>query len=188
MVGWQEMRPELSLEQCENGLIVRVNAPMDVLRIVLTCAGAAVLYFFLRRTRSSDVPVPYLILFLFLLAAVEIFRALRGTRVELRVQDLDFVSTGHAPGGYSPSSVSRDDLLRLEFGEGSGGEDKELPCGLYAEYQSDSAFETSFCLLPHIDREQTEQVIQAIRMRYPEIDKLTITRPPGSGLTILNLH
>ncbi len=183
------MRPDLSIEQCENGLVVRFNAPMDILRIVLTCAGAAIFCFFLRRARSSDVPVPFLIAFVFLVAALEIFRALRGTRVELRVQNLDFVSTGHAPGGYFPSSVSRDDLLRLEFREASGGgEDREFPRGLYVEYQSDSAFETCFCLLPHIDREQTEEVIQAIRARFPEIDKLTITRPPGSGLTLLNLH
>jgi hypothetical protein len=116
------MRPELSIEQCENWLIVRVNAPMDLLRIVGTCAVVAVFYSFFRRIHSSDVPVPYLIAFIILLAAVEVFRALRGTRVEMRVQNLDFVSTGHATGGYSPSSVSRDDLLRLEFREGSGGE------------------------------------------------------------------
>lgn len=178
----------LSIEGAGSRLRVRVEAPSDVLRIVLTVAGSGIFVFLF--TRKSG-PMGWLALVfavVFVISAIrEIFGAIRGTDVELLVEDLNFSTSGHAPGGYHPGFVSRDDLLRLEFRNGSeGGDSPECPRGLYVEYNSQSAFETSICVLPHIDEQQAQEAIQAIRFRFPELDRLT-PRPQRGGLISLNL-
>ena len=78
--------------------------------------------------------------------------------------------------------------MRLEFREASGGgENVEYPRGLYIEYNSDSAWETRVCVLPHIDKQQAQEVIDTIRKRFPEIDQITQPRPAKSDLISLNL-
>jgi hypothetical protein len=184
------MRSDLSIEGTGTGLRARVEAPTDILRIVMTAAGACLfIYLFARRLHSIEWPA--LIFFAILVISLigEIFRALRGTDVELHVENLNFTSSGHAPGGYRPGFISREDLLRLEFRKASGGGDfPECPRGLYVEYSSDSASETSICVLLHIDEQQSQEVIQAIRLRFPEIDQLTYPRAPKSDLISLHLN
>ena len=184
------MRSELTIEPYESGLRVRVRAPMDLWRIVLLVPiGALFLYLIPRHSDFSGWILKLLLALIVLSLLRELVSAARGTEVELVIRDLDFVSRGHAPGGYRPCQVSRDDLLRLEFRKSSGGgEEQEYPCGLYVEYDSDSAWETAVCVLPGIDAQQTKQVIDAIRSRFPELDRITSPRPSKSGLISLNLN
>ena len=59
-----------------------------------------------------------------------IVSALRGTAVELRVTNLEFISSGDAPEDYSPSVIARADIYNLQYREASGGGDfPELPEG-----------------------------------------------------------
>jgi hypothetical protein len=185
------MRSQLQIESLDKSLLVRIRASIDLLRIVLTLMGGAFFIFFLLRSDLSRQPgmLVLAVLFVAFLILKEIIAAARGTNVELTVRNLDFVSTGHAPGGYVPCQVSRDDLLRLEFRhESGGGDDTEYPSGLYVEYNRDSAYDTRVCVLPGITEEQTKEVIDAIRRQFPEIDRITFPRPAKSGLISLNLN
>jgi DNA gyrase/topoisomerase IV subunit A len=42
---------------------------------------------------------------------------LRGTDVTLKVTNFDLIRTGHAPDGYSPSSIPRASIYNLDFRE-----------------------------------------------------------------------
>jgi hypothetical protein len=112
--------------------------------------------------------------------------ALRGTDVHLTVTNLDLISTGHAPDGYHPSTISRADIYNLTFSEGNGGENSQ-PSSLYVEYRGGLFVNANTCVLPHLDTNQTEQVIQAILHRFPDTTTLPPTRPNDPGLISLNL-
>ncbi len=121
----------------------------------------------------------------------DIVSALRGTAVELRVTNLEFVSSGHAPEDYRPSTIARADIYNLEYREASGGGDfPELPEGLYVEHHSAGLglWNKSTCILPHLDKAQTEQFIQAIYRRFPDTGKLPSTGAFEPYLTSLNLN
>jgi len=114
---------------------------------------------------------------------------LRGTEVTLKVTNLDLISTGHAPDGYGPSSIPRASIYNLEFHEAiEGGEDAPQPSGLYVEHQG-FLRDPVTCVLPHIDKMQTHQVIEAILRRFPDTESLA---PPKKGndydLISLNLN
>ena len=64
----------------------------------------------------------------------EAISSLRGTDVRPQVGNLDLISEGHAPGGYSSSTISRATVERFEYRKASGGGDgPDYPEGLYAE-------------------------------------------------------
>jgi len=184
------MSTSLRIETTSSGLLVRVKASTVVWRIAVAILGGGFFSYVIVRQASFPRSADILALIFLLFAIIrEIISAARGTDVELRVENLNFVSTGHAPGGYTRGTVSRDDLLRLDYRAASGGgDDPEYPGGLYVEYNSDSAWETRICALPHITEQQTEEVIAAIRREFPEIDKLTQGRPAHSPLISLNLN
>jgi len=183
------MRTDLSIQTNGAGMLIRVEAPMDLLRIVLTLAGGGLFLYFASRSSEFGGWISLAVVAILGLAVMkEVYAGLRGTDVELAIENLNFSTSGHAPGGYIPGYVAREDLISLAFREREGGgEDEERPRGLYADYSSDSPNETRLCLLPHINKEQSEEVIQAIRQRFPEVEKLTSGRFPKGGLISLNL-
>lgn len=120
-----------------------------------------------------------------------VISALRGTAVELHVTNLDFVSSGHAPEDYQPSTIARADIYNLEYRDASGGGDfPELPEGLYVEHLGAGLglWNKSTCVLPHLDKVQTEQVIEAIYRRFPDTGKLPPTGTFEPYLTSRNLN
>jgi hypothetical protein len=118
----------------------------------------------------------------------DIISAVRGTDVELLVTNLDLKSTGHAPDGYTPCTVSRADIYNLEFREAIGGGDvSDSPRGLYVEHRGCTPWNSNSCMLPNIDEPQTGEVIKAIYSRFPDTGNLPPTGPLEPYLTSLNL-
>jgi hypothetical protein len=114
----------------------------------------------------------------------------RGADVELRVTNLELVSTGRSPSNYKPSTISRADIYDLQYREAQhGGEEfPDLPEGLYVEYSQGMPWEASACVLPHVGREQTEEIIQKIMARFPDTGTLAIRPSKSSHLISLNLN
>jgi hypothetical protein len=120
-----------------------------------------------------------------------IVSALRGTAVELRVTNLELISSGHAPEDYSPPVIPRADVYNLQYREASGGGDfPELPEGLYVEHYGAGLglWNKSTCVLPHLDKAKTEQVIQTIYRRFPDTGQLPQVGAFEPYLTSLNLN
>ncbi len=170
------------------GFEARVTAPAHLNRIIFEILGSAIFAYLIYRSSIRMVEGVLLLALLVIGLVREAYVSLRGTDVRLSVEDLNFRTVGHSPGGYIQGEVAREDVLRLEYRAASGGEDAEHPCGLYLEYNSDSPLATSICLLPHIDDQQANQVIDALRLRFPDFDRFMSQRPPKTDLVLLNLQ
>lgn len=114
----------------------------------------------------------------------------RGADVELCVTNLDLISTGNSPSGYRPSTIPRAEIYDLQYREAQlgGGEFPDLPEGLYVEYDQGMPWDASACVLPHVGRIQTEEIIQKIMDRFPDIGKLASRPSKPSPLISLNLN
>ena len=109
------MPARLEINDTDSGLRIQVADSWDRSRIILNLLGCI---FFVLFFRYSSLSRPTMILFgAFLVFTVgkEVRSALRGTNVELKVNNLDFISSGHAPCGYDPSITSRADMYNLEY-------------------------------------------------------------------------
>jgi hypothetical protein len=182
------MPATLEIRDTPHRLCIYARGPRTYSRLLVALAiGLAAGYFF----RHAAFSIPFLlfvVLFAFGLVN-EVIACLRGTRVQLLVGNLDLISTGYAPGGYTPSTISRADIFRLEFREAAGGgETPELPQGLYVEYRGSGAWESARCVLPHIDKSQTDQAIEALYHRFPDTGTLASAPPYESDLISLNLN
>jgi hypothetical protein len=157
----------VTIREVRDGLYDRVTERRRPWNILLTLAGGIGMAAFVYYAKFD-----FRLLELFLLGIVavalirDIISTLRGTDVELRVTNLHFISTGHAPAGYKSSSIPRADIYNLKFGEAMSG-DHEQPSGLYVEHHGIFRYPAE-CVLPHIDEAQTEQVIEAIYRRFPD--------------------
>jgi len=179
----------LDIRETPEGLTFQVREARKLGQVLLTIGVALFFGFLLYRSNDSII----LRLTFGTLAALSIVRdfvsRLQGAHVTLRVTNLDLISTGHAPDGYSPSSIPRASIYNLEFREASGGgEDAPNPSGLYVEHEG-LLHNPATCVLPHINEEQTQQAIEAILRRFPDTESLA---PPRKGyssdLISLNLN
>jgi hypothetical protein len=64
----------------------------------------------------------------------------------------------------------------------------DLPKGLYVEYSQRLPWDASACVLPHVGREQTEEIIRKIMDRFPDTGKLAVRPPEPAQLVSLNLN
>ena len=169
----------LTFSVAENGSLWKATGALVFGVIFL----AFVLHFFVGVSRLAG-------LFFLGLCALSMIRDLiayaRGTRVVLRVTNLELTSTGFAK-DYSPSSIPRANVQRLEYRKesGGGGESAACPSGLYVEGRR-SLWSTQ-CLLPNIDEAQTNQVIDRIYARFPDTSTSALTGPEESGIITLGL-
>jgi len=182
------MPATLEIRDTSHRLGIYARGPRNYGRLLLTLAvGAVATYFFLHGASSIPFQV-FVVLFSFGMVK-EVIACLRGTSVQLRVGNLDLISTGHAPGGYTPSTISRADIFTLEFRKAAGGDETpELPQGLYVEYRGGGPWQSARCVLPHIDKSQTDQTIEAVYKRFPDTGTLASTGPYESDLISLNLN
>jgi len=185
------MPASLAIRDYPTGISVRVKESRRTWSALATLvAGSVFLYFVFH---SKDEPQAYLLVVGGLCVVVivkDIVSFLRGTGVELRVTNLEFVSYGHAPEDYTPSTIARADIYNLEFREASGGPDgPQLPKGLYVGHHcvGPGPGTTSTCVLPHIDKDQAERAIEAIYRRFPDTGKLPVTGTFEPYLISLNL-
>jgi hypothetical protein len=179
----------LTIREIPDGLSIRVTEPRRPWRILLTLAVGVAFAIMFHYAKGNS----YLVrIFIFGIAAVSIVREIislsRGTEVELRITNLDFISTGHAPNGYNNSSIPRADIYAMEFREAiGGGDDREQPSGLYVEHHGILRNPTT-CVLPHIDQVQPQQVIETIYRRFPDTSTLAPNANTDPYLISLNLN
>jgi hypothetical protein len=171
------------------GLSIRVMEPRKSGRILLTIATGIVAGYLLYRI-PFDAPMPRWLVEGALAIGIlaNVIAALRGCSVELRVTNLDFMSTGHAPEGYKASTTPQADILRLEYRDAI--RDVDLPeqaQGLYAEHRGIGSWAASTCILPQVNRAQTEQIIEAIYRRFPDTGTLSSSGAQPTQLISLNL-
>jgi hypothetical protein len=169
------------IEERASGLLVSVTEPGNYGRVALIAAlGSVVGYFFLRAATSTALRIAVCLFLLFVLIK-DAISSLRGTAVQLQIGNLDLLSKGHAPGGYSPSTISRADIERFEYrSAGGGGDCAEWPEGLYAEWKGFGPWPSSRCILPGVSQDQADAVIEAIYKRYSD----TGTFSPIIGLNL----
>jgi hypothetical protein len=179
------MPARLELHELPGELVVRVTEPRSIETILLTVSAGAVIIIFLFHALSG----PTLILAgVALVLGMQITSAFRGANVELRVTNLDFVSTGHSPSGYHPSIISRAEIYHLEFRDAnSGGHEVDLPHGLHVKHNGPAPWSLATCVLPHANRVQTQGVIEEIFRVFPDTGTLPQTRDDKPYLTLLNL-
>ena len=182
------MAATLEIREFPQGLTIRVRASHRVGRVFLSVlVGSVAACFFLYFANGSRLFQMVVGGLCALYVGWAVVSELRGTDVELRVDNLDFSSLGHAPGGYSPSIISRADIDRLEFRKASGGgDDPVLPQGLYFEHRG-GVWNAATCVLPHLNETKTEEVIEAIYRRFPDTGTLASGDRDKSHLTLLNL-
>jgi len=178
----------LEIRDTEEGLIVSATASNATLlwRIPVEVAiGAVFIVYWYRST------VPNFLFFvvsgiLALGILKDLVSLLRGTSVELVITNSGFISSGHSPGGYYRCSVARADVRNLEYRKAAGGGDiPESPAGLFVETHDASWLSPGMCVLPHLNEEQTNQVIEAVLRRFPDLPS---GAPEPSGLISLNLN
>lgn len=183
------MPATLDIRETPKGLTFHVHQGRrlgSILLILICASGFGYLLY-----RSSDTTMMR-ILFGALTAFFvirDVIGHFRGTDVTLEISNLDLISTGHAPDGYSPSSIPRASIYNLEFHRAiEGGDDAPQPSGLYVEHQG-VLHDPVTCVLPHLDEAQTRQAIETILRRYPDTESLA---PPksayASDLITLNLN
>ncbi len=179
----------MEIRELPRGLFVWVKEPRRMSCILFgLAAGGGALYVFLR---ISAIPRAFAGLIGVMIAVSmvrEAVSALRGTDVELHVNKLNLVSSGHAPEGYSASTISRAAIYRLEFRKSSGGGDlPESPQGLYVEHHGAGPWDSATCVLPHINEAQSAQAIASIYRCFPDTGSLSPTGSFEPYLTSLNL-
>ena len=170
-------------------LLVRVSEPRNRGQIALAIAAGLVFGFLLSRSSWSS---PSLRLFVLGLYAISLLRGIatlfRGCKVELRVTNLDISSRGHSTDGYRPSTISRADVTLLTFREASGGADvPENPRGLYIEHLGMGKWKIDTCVLPQVNREQAQEIVETIYSRFPDTGTLSSSVSETSPLISLNL-
>ncbi|ADV84893.1 hypothetical protein AciPR4_4147 [Terriglobus saanensis SP1PR4] len=116
------MPATFNVEDFANEVIVRVSeSGRTYSRVVLSAllgSGAGYLFF---RGATSRVSQVVICLFITFAVVSEAISSLRGTDVRLQVGNLDLISKGHAPGGYSSSTISRATVERFEYRKASEG-------------------------------------------------------------------
>lgn len=192
MIRIETVPASLEIREFSSGISVRVSESRQRGRALATLAAGSFFLYLVFHSTSEPQAYLYVIGGVCVLTIVGgIVSALRGTAVELHVSNLDFVSSGHAPEDYHSSTIARADIYNLEYRDASGGGDfPELPEGLYVEHLSSGLglWNKSTCVLPHLDKAQTEQVIEAIYRRFPDTGKLPPTGAFDPYLTSLNLN
>jgi hypothetical protein len=178
------------IEEQVNEISVRVTEPRNYGRVIVIVLVEAVAgYFFLHASASRAFQAVICLVLAFILIK-DMISSLRGTDVQLRVGNLDVLSSGHAPGGYTSSTISRADIDRFEYrkASGGGGEVPERPEGLYAEWSGVGPWSHSQCILPAISQGQADEVIEAIYKHFPNMGTLSQRKPYKSDLISLNLN
>ena len=184
------MLATFNIEDSPNEVIVHVSeSGRSYSRVVLgALIGAGVGYLFFRSGTSRIFQIA-ICLFIAFAVVREAISSLRGTDVRLQVGNLDLISEGHAPGGYSSSTISRATVERFEYRKASGrGDGPDYPEGLYAEWSGVASWPSSKCILPGVNQSQADVVIEAIYKRFPDTGTLSPTEPRRSDLISLNLN
>jgi hypothetical protein len=181
------MSATIEIRELPEELSVRVAERGSIGVVFLNLAGGAVFGWIALRFLSGAILIAA-VLALVAVITMQIIRVFQGADVQLRINNLDLISVGHSPSGYSSSVIPRADVSNLTFREasGGGGDFPDLPQGLYVEHNG-GLWNGATCVLPHTDSIQTQEVIDSILRKYPDTGTLRRSDRDDSYLTLLNL-
>lgn len=172
---------ELTVAEVGEELVIEATRKPTRREAVLSAVGAGVFVVLLTHQRLG---FAVLMLVAVLAALLMFWLAIRTARAELRVTRIAFKSRGPFAGelGYS-RNVTSGDIQWLEYQkEESGGEGRAG--GLYAVVGR-----RSICLLPDLDRQQTDQLIDRIEAKFPDLyEQRRRADPFGERFTTLKLN
>lgn len=179
----------LEISESADGFVAHVKQSRNLSHLLLTIAAAAVCFYFFWNTPQSRIEQVFVACIILVAFARDLLSKWRGADVELRVTNLDLISTGHSPSDYRPTAITRAEIYDLQYREAQhgGAEFPDLPQGLYVDYSQGLSWDTSTCVLPHVERKQTEEIIQKIMDRFPDTGTLVSRTPEPSHLISLNL-
>jgi hypothetical protein len=183
------MPATLKIREDGKGLTIRVTEPRNLSRVVAAVIfGSVVVLLLLHFVADSKLLRIGIAAVALLTITRGVIDGMRGTDVELTVDNLDLYTKGFCPEGHESGSTARADVTHMEYRKASGGgEDQELPEGLYVE-RVGSLWGGSKCMLPHATESQTNEVLEAIYRRFPDTGTLApASAPTKSHLTTLNL-
>jgi hypothetical protein len=177
----------LDIREVPTGLILRVTESRNIAKALIgPVLSGLVCGLLIYYTEISTRTLILVLLILSFSIAKEAIDILRGTNVTLEVTNLNLISRGHAPDGYDSSLIPRDTIFGLKFQTALNG-DIVRPTGLYVEHHGDHN-QPETCVLPHIDKTQTKQAIDAIMRRFPDTCTLPPTGVFETYLTSLHLN
>lgn len=183
------MSVTVTMRDLKDELSVRVTEPRQAGRVLIMIVSGIVTAYVLYRLPFSSPPLRWFVGGIFLIGLfASAFSAVRGCDVELRVTNFDFVSAGHATEGYKASTIPRADIFRLEYRDAIRDLDAvDQAQGLYAEHHGIGSWSRGTCVLPQIDRTQTEQIIEAIYQRFPDTGTLSSAGAQPTPLISMNI-
>jgi hypothetical protein len=184
------MKFALEIREGLDGFVVHVKQSRNPNHILLTTAASLVALYLFWHIPEPRIVQAFVACVILLLFGRDVLSKWRGADVELCVTNLDLTSTGRSPSDYKPSTISRAEIYGLQYREAQqgGGEFPDLPEGLYVEYSQGMPWDASTCVLPHVGRKQTEEVIQKIMDRFPDTGTLASRPSKPSQLISLNLN
>jgi hypothetical protein len=162
------MSARLTINQASRELVLRVTERRDMKSVTLIASAGTGVTLFLLAALSGPTRIAALLV-MALITGIKIISACQGADVQLRVSNLDFISNGRSPSDYHPSIIARADAIGLEFREANpgGAEFPDLPQGLYVVHVG-ALWSSATCVLPHANRVQCDEVIDAILERFPD--------------------
>lgn len=173
----------LKMIDLDEALLVRAKAKASVFEALLSALAAGGCVGLLA---SQFVARPAIVMLTLVGTSVAYLLALRVKSFELRVTRSEFVSCGRIGDDFGTMrTVHASDIRWLEFQEDNSGPDtSHHPIGLYAVLQF-----RSICLLPHVDEQQTNLLIDRIGERFPDFrERWRGQSPFGNHFTALGLH
>jgi hypothetical protein len=184
------MKCALEIREGLDGFVVHVKQSRNPSHILLSIAASVLAFYFFWHTPEPRIVHVFVACVILLLFGKDVLSKWRGADVELCVTNLDLISTGRSPSDYKPSTISRADIYELQYREAQhGGEEfPDLPEGLYVKYSQSLPWDASACVLPHVGREHTEEIIRKIMDRFPDTGTLAVRPPEPSQLISLNLN
>lgn len=168
------MKFALETREGLDGLVVHVKQSRNHNHLLMALAASVAAFYFFWRIPQTRIEQVFIASLIVAISLRDVFSKWRGVDVELCINNLELISKGHSPSGYRPSTISRADIYSLEYrrAQQGGGEFPDLPEGLYVEHLQRMPWDASTCVLPHVGRQLTNEIIQKIMDRFPDTGTL----------------
>jgi hypothetical protein len=163
------MEAKYEIREVRDGLeITATGIPSASASIGIAGAVAAITGYVGYRILSFWLSLPGAVL----AGAIGFCLTFRQSRAVLRATNLDFETKGEYP-----STIARAEVSAMFYDKAQGDEMSYTPAGLYAD--------RGVCLLPFVNEEQANEIIQAIYRRFPDMPLKSESSEP---LTTLKLN
>jgi len=182
------MNVHFEMIETPEGFTIHVERPRSWVETILNAAACGVVtYIFIRYVPQMSAIIANSISIV--VAALAGYSRGQPRSITTTITKFEAHIVGTVSGGYRPPPyVPLADISYLEYREAvsGGGETADQPEGLWAVLENSSA-----CLVPYIEKSQTEALVTAIHKRFEHILGSAPSRSTGfsaTGLIQLNLN